>query len=60
MSPEHIDAGVGNFIDPETRDMWKDMIPLGRQGDAKELKGAGVCVPGQRRELMFDSGGYCY
>jgi sorbose reductase len=42
ISPGYIDTGLSDFIDPETQELWRSMIPLGRNGDAKELKGAYV------------------
>ncbi|KFH43052.1 L-xylulose reductase-like protein [Hapsidospora chrysogenum ATCC 11550] len=42
ISPGYIDTGLSDFIDPKTQELWRSMIPLGRNGDAKELKGAYV------------------
>ncbi|KAM5343425.1 hypothetical protein ACJ41O_011962 [Fusarium nematophilum] len=42
ISPGYIDTGLSDFIDQETQDLWRSMIPMGRNGDAKELKGAYV------------------
>ncbi|KAK0625138.1 hypothetical protein B0T17DRAFT_493263 [Bombardia bombarda] len=42
ISPGYIDTGLSDFIDQETQDLWNSMIPLGRNGNAKELKGAYV------------------
>ncbi|KAF4968912.1 hypothetical protein FSARC_3759 [Fusarium sarcochroum] len=42
ISPGYIDTGLSDFIDPETQELWRSMIPMGRNGDAKELKGAYV------------------
>ncbi|TQS33978.1 hypothetical protein Golomagni_05660 [Golovinomyces magnicellulatus] len=42
ISPGYIDTGLSDFIDQKTQDLWKSMIPLGRNGDPKELKGAYV------------------
>lgn len=41
ISPGYIDTGF-SFEDKEVQDLWLSMIPLGRNGDAKELKGAYV------------------
>merc|ERR1712000_743384 len=38
----HIANCLSDFIDPQTQELWRSMIPLGRNGDAKELKGAYV------------------
>ena len=42
ISPGYIDTGLSDFIDQKTRELWWSMIPMGRDGDAKELKGAYV------------------
>ncbi|KAH6609987.1 short chain dehydrogenase [Trichoderma cornu-damae] len=42
ISPGYIDTGLSDFIDPKTQELWMGMIPLGRNGDAKEVKGAYV------------------
>ncbi|KAL9100565.1 MAG: hypothetical protein Q9163_004077 [Psora crenata] len=42
VSPGYIDTGLSDFIDPKVQDLWKSMIPLGRDAKAKELKGAYV------------------
>ncbi|KAJ5826733.1 hypothetical protein N7447_003496 [Penicillium robsamsonii] len=39
VSPGYIDTGLSDFIDQETKDLWTSMIPMGRDGVAKELKG---------------------
>lgn len=40
ISPGYIDTGLSDFVDKDTQNLWMSMIPLGRNGDAKELKGA--------------------
>ncbi|KAI0867072.1 mannitol dehydrogenase [Xylaria cubensis] len=42
ISPGYIDTGLSDFIDQKTQDLWRSMIPMNRNGDAKELKGAYV------------------
>ena len=42
ISPGYIDTGLSDFVDEETQKLWLSMIPLGRHGQAKELKGAYV------------------
>lgn len=39
ISPGYIDTGLSDFIPEDTRNLWRSMIPLGREGRAKELKG---------------------
>ncbi|RDA89317.1 hypothetical protein CP532_6223 [Ophiocordyceps camponoti-leonardi (nom. inval.)] len=42
VSPGYIDTGLSDFIDPKTQELWRSMIPMGRNGLAQELKGAYV------------------
>jgi sorbose reductase len=42
ISPGYIDTGLSDFVPQETQDLWNSMIPMGRNGNAKELKGAYV------------------
>ncbi|PWI73132.1 L-xylulose reductase [Purpureocillium lilacinum] len=42
ISPGYIDTGLSDFIDQKTQDLWRSMIPMDRNGQAKELKGAYV------------------
>lgn len=42
ISPGYIDTGLSDFVPKETQKLWHSMIPMGRDGEAKELKGAYV------------------
>lgn len=42
ISPGYIDTGLSDFVDQKTQDLWNEMIPMGRNAQAKELKGAYV------------------
>ncbi|KAI1339806.1 mannitol dehydrogenase [Xylariaceae sp. FL0016] len=42
ISPGYIDTGLSDFVAQDIQDLWMSMIPMGRNGDAKELKGAYV------------------
>merc|ERR1711939_85265 len=42
ISPGYIDTGLSDFVDKKVQDLRMSMIPMGRNGDAKELKGAYV------------------
>jgi sorbose reductase len=42
ISPGYIDTGLSDFVAQDIQDLWNSMIPMGRNGDAKELKGAYV------------------
>ncbi|KAE8330428.1 hypothetical protein BDV39DRAFT_213139 [Aspergillus sergii] len=39
VSPGYIDTGLSDFIAKDVKDLWRSMIPVGREGVAKELKG---------------------
>jgi sorbose reductase len=65
ISPGYIDTGLSDFIDQETADLWKSMIPMGRNGLAKELKGAYVYLISDAStyttgaDLLIDGGYTC-
>ncbi|OJJ46032.1 hypothetical protein ASPZODRAFT_167059 [Penicilliopsis zonata CBS 506.65] len=64
ISPGYIDTGLSDFVAQETQDLWKSMIPMGRNGDAKELKGAYVYLISDASSYMTGAdllidGGYC-
>lgn len=64
ISPGYIDTGLSDFVDQKTQNLWKSMIPMGRDGEAKELKGAYVYFVSDAStyttgtDLIID-GGYC-
>jgi len=64
ISPGYIDTGLSDFVDQKTQDLWKSMIPMGRDGQAKELKGAYVYLVSDAStyttgtDILID-GGYC-
>lgn len=64
ISPGYIDTGLSDFVDKKTQDLWKSMIPMGRDGEAKELKGAYVYLCSDASsyttgaDIIID-GGYC-
>ena len=64
ISPGYIDTGLSDFVDQKIQDLWLSMIPMGRNGDAKELKGAYVYLCSDTSSYMTGSdlridGGYC-
>lgn len=64
ISPGYIDTGLMNSVDQKTQDAWKAMIPMGRYGDAKELKTAYAYLCSDASSYMTGSdmridGGYC-
>ncbi|PGH16320.1 hypothetical protein AJ79_01862 [Helicocarpus griseus UAMH5409] len=40
ISPGYIATEISNFVPPETKDVWRSKIPMGREGEAHELAGA--------------------
>lgn len=64
ISPGYIDTGLSDFVDQEMQAQWKSFIPLGRNGDAKELKAAYVYLVSDASsyttgaDIVID-GGYC-
>ncbi|KAI1344501.1 putative sorbitol/xylulose reductase [Xylariaceae sp. FL0016] len=64
VSPGYIDTGLSDFIDAETKKLWHGLIPLGRDGHPKELKGAYVYLASDAStyttgtDIIVD-GGYC-
>ncbi|RDW74533.1 SDR family oxidoreductase [Aspergillus mulundensis] len=65
ISPGYIDTGLSDFVDQKTQDLWLSMIPMGRNGDAKELKGAYVYLVSDAStyttgaDLVIDGGYTC-
>lgn len=64
ISPGYIDTGLSDFVDKKVQDLWKSLIPLGRDGLAKELKGAYVYLASDASTYttgcdMVIDGGYC-
>ncbi|KAL9618643.1 MAG: hypothetical protein Q9160_006684 [Pyrenula sp. 1 TL-2023] len=64
ISPGYIDTGLSDFVDQKTQQLWKSMIPMGRDGEATELKGAYVYLVSDASsyttgaDILID-GGYC-
>ncbi|KAI1385763.1 short chain dehydrogenase [Hypoxylon trugodes] len=42
ISPGYINTGLSDFIAKDTQNLWYSMVPMGRPGDARELKAAYV------------------
>ena len=39
VSPGYMATEISDFVPPETKNIWRDKIPMGREGEAHELKG---------------------
>lgn len=40
VSPGYVATEISNFVPDEVKGVWRDKIPMGREGEADELKGA--------------------
>lgn len=64
ISPGYIATEISNFIPEETKSLWKDKIPMGREGLPEELKGAYLYLACDASsyttgaDILVD-GGYC-
>ncbi|SPO06790.1 probable L-xylulose reductase [Cephalotrichum gorgonifer] len=64
VSPGYINTGLSDFVGPETKKLWNGMIPVGREGLPKELKGIYAYLASDAStyttgtDIIVD-GGYC-
>lgn len=64
ISPGYIATEISNFVPEDTKNIWRDKIPMGREGQAHELKGAYLYLASDAStyttgaDLIVD-GGYC-
>ncbi|KAK1760886.1 L-xylulose reductase [Echria macrotheca] len=64
ISPGYIKTEISNFCSPEIKNTWRDKIPMGREGETNELKGAYLYLASDASsyttgtDLIVD-GGYC-
>jgi len=64
VQPGYIATEISSFVPTETKDIWKNKIPMGREGEAHELKGAFLYLASDAAsyttgaDLIVD-GGYC-
>jgi sorbose reductase len=64
ISPGYIKTEISDFCSPEVKRVWHDKIPMGREGETVELKGAYLYLSSDASsyttaaDLIVD-GGYC-
>lgn len=64
VSPGYIATEITDFVTTAIKDLWRDKIPMGREGDATELKGAFLYLASDASsyttgaDIIVD-GGYC-
>ncbi|ERF75862.1 hypothetical protein EPUS_01228 [Endocarpon pusillum Z07020] len=65
VSPGYMATEISDFIPKETKDIWKDKIPMGREGEAHELKGAYLYLASDASsymtgaDMIVDGGYHC-
>ena len=64
VSPGYMATEISDFVPPETKAIWKGKIPMGREGEANELKGVYLYLASDAAsyttgtDIVVD-GGYC-
>jgi len=64
VSPGYMATEITSFVPEETKDIWRDKIPMGREGEPHELKGAYLYLASDASsyttgtDIIVD-GGYC-
>lgn len=64
VSPGYMATEISDFVPPEIKRIWHGKIPMGREGEASELKGAYLFLASDASSYMTGSdmvvdGGYC-
>jgi len=64
ISPGYIATEITDFVPTETKNIWRGKTPMGREGEASELKGAFLYLASDAAsyttgaDIVVD-GGYC-
>jgi sorbose reductase len=58
VSPGYMATEISDFVPTDTKNMWKDKIPMGREGEAHELKGAYLYLASDAASYTTGSGEY--
>ncbi|ODQ63853.1 NAD(P)-binding protein [Nadsonia fulvescens var. elongata DSM 6958] len=64
ISPGYIATDISNFVDDDIKQKWWSLIPMGREGDPRELTGAYLYLASDAStyttgtDILID-GGYC-
>ena len=64
VSPGYIATEISDFVPSETKNIWRDKIPMGREGHPEELKGTYLYLASDASsyttgaDIVVD-GGYC-
>ncbi|WPG98322.1 Hypothetical protein R9X50_00111100 [Acrodontium crateriforme] len=64
ISPGYMATEISDFIPPDTKAIWRGKIPMGREGEAHELKGAYLYLASDASSYTTGTditvdGGYC-
>lgn len=64
ISPGYMATEISDFVPQETKDIWKSKIPMGREGEAHELKGPYLFLASDAASYVTGAdivvdGGYC-
>jgi sorbose reductase len=65
ISPGYMNTDISKFVGAETKELWHGKTPMGREGEASELKGAYLYLASDAStfttgsDLLVDGGYHC-